>query len=143
MPINPNWNPTFGLTSPDYGTTPVDGTTKTEAFPWAIVIPIVVSLLQTMFKKSPSQEAEDLKKQMAVLGLQTPYQNPYASTIDPVVLKALLAQLNRTSNWGWPAGKGIDTSFIQDALKNIGNINPLGIGTGQTMPTFLERLRQG
>jgi len=130
----------YGSPWGDLGTTPVGGTTKTEAFPW-FLIPIVVSLLQTMFKKSPTQEAEDLKKQMAVLGLQTPYQSPYMSTMDPVVVKALLAQLGRTSNWGWPAGKGIDTSFIQDALKNIGNINPLG--TGQTMPTFLERLRQG
>ena len=122
------------------GTTPADGTTKTEAFPWWL-IPIGISLLQSLFKKSPSQEAEDLKKQMAILGLQVPYQSPYMSTIDPVVLKALLAQLNRTSNWGWPAGKGIDTSFIQDALANVGNINPLG--TGQTTSTFLERLRQG
>lgn len=110
------------------------GTTETEGFPWAIVIPIVVSLLQTMFKKSPSQEAEDLKKQMAILGLQTPYQSPYMSTIDPTVLKALLAQLGRTSNWGWPAGKGIDTSFIQEALANVGNINPQG--TSQTTPLY-------
>lgn len=143
MPINPDWNPTFGLpATPDYGTIPADGTpTTTSGFPWAIVIPIIVSLLQTAFKKSPSQEAEDLKKQMAILGLQAPYQSPYMSTIDPVVLKALLARLGQTSNWGWPAGKGMDTSFIQDALKNIGNINPLG--TGQTTPTILERLRRG
>jgi hypothetical protein len=109
-------------------------------FPWTIVAPLILSLLQTLFKKSPTQEAEDLKKQMAVLGLQTPYQSPYASTVDPVVLKALLAQLNRTSNWGWPAGKGIDTSFIQEALKNVGNINPLG--TGQTTPNILDIIRR-
>lgn len=120
MPINPNWNPTFGLpATPDYGTTPAGGTTETAGFPWWL-IPIGISLLQSLFKKSPSQEAEDLKKQMAILGLQAPYQSPYMSTIDPVVLKALLAQLGRTSNWGWPAGKQTDTSYIQEALGSIG-----------------------
>jgi len=95
------------------------------AFPWAI-LPVVLSLLQAIIKKTPTQEAEDLKKQLAILGLQTPYQSPYMSTMDPVVVKALLAQLGRTSNWGWPAGKQMDTSFIQDALANVKNINPLG-----------------
>jgi len=98
-----------------------DMTAGTTGFPWSLLT-LILPLLQTIFKKSPTQEAEDLKKQMEVLGLQAPYQSPYASTIDPTVLKALLAQLGRTSNWGWPAGKGIDTSFIQDALNNIGTI---------------------
>ena len=106
-----------------------EGTATTAAFPW-VILPIALTLLQTIFKKSATQEAEDLKKQMAILGLQTPYQSPYMSTVDPVVVKALLAQLGRTSNWGWPAGKQMDTSFIQDALANVKNINPLG--TGQT-----------
>lgn len=122
----------------------VAGGAETAAFPWATLLqlsPILVSLLMAMFKKSPTQEAEDLKKQMAILGLQTPYQSPYMSTIDPTVIKALLAQLNRTSNWGWPAGKGIDTSFIQDALAKVGNINPLG--TGQTTPNILSAISRG
>ena len=88
------------------------------AFPWAI-LPVVLSLLQTIFKKTSTQKAEDFKKQMAILGLQTPYQSPYMSTMDPVVVKALLAQLGRTSNWGWPAGKQMDTSFTEDALRSI------------------------
>ena len=117
-----------------------EGTAAAAGFPWAI-LPVVVSLLQTIFKKTPTQEAEDLKKQLAILGLQTPYQSPYMSTMDPVVVKALLAQLGRTSNWGWPAGKQMDTSFIQDALANIRNINPLG--TGQTKPNILDTLRRG
>ena len=96
-----------------------EGTATTAAFPW-VILPIALTLLQTIFKKTATQEAEDLKKQMAVLGLQTPYQSPYMSTVDPVVVKALLAQLGRTSNWGWPAGKQMDTSFIQDALGSIG-----------------------
>ena len=90
-----------------------------SGFPFWL-IPIVLSLLQTAFKKSPTQEAEDLKKQMAVLGLQVPYRSPYMSTMDPAVIKALLARLGQTSNWGWPAGKQMDTSFIDEALKNIG-----------------------
>jgi len=109
-----------------------DSTPETNSFPWWI-IPIAISLLQGAFKKSPTQEAEDLKKQMAVLGLNAPYQSPYMSTIDPAIVKALLAQLGRTSNWGWPAGKGIDTSFIAEALKKIGggNIGTGGIGAGR------------
>jgi hypothetical protein len=116
---------------------PEKGTPGTSGFPWAI-IPVIISLLQTVFKKSPKEEAEDLKSQMGILGLNPPYQSPYASTIDPVVLKALLARLGQTSNWGWPAGKGIDTSFIQEALNNIGTVNPLG--TGQTTPNILSTL---
>ena len=105
-----------------------DMTAGTSGFPWSLLT-LLVPLLQTIFKKTPTQEAEDLKKQMAILGIQTPYQSPYASTVDPVVLKALLAQLNRTSNWGWPAGKGIDTSFIQDALNNIGTTGTGGVNS--------------
>jgi len=98
--------------------TGAEGGAATTALPsW--IIPIAISLLQTLFKKSPEDEAQDLKNQMATLGIKAPYQSPYLSQIDPVVLKALLAQMARTSNWGWPAGKGMDTSFIENALQNI------------------------
>ena len=92
-----------------------------EGFPWAL-LPILVSFLGSLFgkEKDPLEEAMNLKSQMQILGFKQPYQSPYTKTIDPVVAKALLAQLGRTSNWGWPAGMGMDTSFIADALKNIG-----------------------
>jgi hypothetical protein len=86
------------------------------------LIPFILSFLSAMFEKEkdPLEEAMNLKSQMGILGFKPPYQSPYAKGLDPIVLKALLAQMGRTSNWGWPSGMGIDTSFITDALGKIG-----------------------
>ena len=85
-------------------------------------LPIVLSVLGEMFKKekNPIEEALDLQRQMSALGIKPPYQSQFPKQLDPVVARALLAQLKRTSNWGWPAGMGMDTGFIEEALKNIG-----------------------
>jgi len=94
----------------------------TSALPWSILIPILMSFLGSMFEKEkdPLEEAMNLKSQMGILGFKPPYQSPYAKGLDPVVLQALMAQLGRTANWGWPGGMGMDTSFIEEALGKIG-----------------------
>ena len=91
-------------------------------------LPIILSVLGELFKKSPEEEARDLQKQLEALGLKAPYQSPYLQKLDPVIAQALLAQLKRTSNWGWPAGMGMDTGFIEEALKNI--LTPQKLITG-------------
>ena len=94
----------------------------TSALPWSILIPILMSFLGSIFEKEkdPLEEAMNLKSQMGILGFKPPYQSPYAKGLDPVVLQALMAQLGRTANWGWPGGMGMDTSFIEEALGKIG-----------------------
>ena len=144
MSINPFWS--FGGSVPGIsgastgaaGAATAGGAgaaAATAGIPWAIIIPIALSILGSILEeeKDPLEEAMNLKKQMGILGFQQPYQSPYLKTLDPTVAKALLAQLGRTSNWGWPAGMGMDTSFIEEALRNIGTAGlPGSIRQGQS-----------
>jgi len=76
----------------------------------------------------------DYRAEMAgKLGVNPPYQSPYLGEVDPVIAKALMANLGRTSNWGWPEGQGINTDFITQALSNMGNIP--SISTGPPKPS--------
>lgn len=129
--INPLfWGSSAGAGAAEAGAAGVGATAA--GFPvW--LIPIIISLLGTMFEKDPLEEAQELKSQMGILGFKQPYQSPYAEKLDPVMLQALLAQMGRTSNWGWPAGKGMDTSFIMDALEQL-RAGKFGSSTAATLP---------
>jgi len=125
MPINPSWN--FSPTVPGLSSAAGAGTAGLgkAGFSFSSILPylpIILSVFGELFtkEKNPIEEALDLQRQMSALGIKPPYQSQYPKQLDPVVARALLAQLNRTSNWGWPAGMGMDTSFIEEALKNIG-----------------------
>lgn len=98
--------------------------------PWAIIIPIAMSLIGEIFgkKDDPLSDAMDMKKQMAMLGMNPPYQSPYTASADKTMYQMLLNQMKRSANWGWPEGMGIDTSFITDALEqNFPGVTPEGI----------------
>ena len=117
MSINPAWSL---LKSAGDIVRPGEMPPKKGSIPtWLILMGI--SLLPELFKerKDPYEEALKLKTYMKMLGIEQPYQSRFAKIIDPVVAQALLAQLGRTSNWGWPSGMGIDTSFIQKALSGL------------------------
>jgi len=125
--INPFWSfsPTIPGISGDYTGAAGAGTAGLgkAGFSFSSILPylpIILSVFGELFRKSPEEEARDLQKQLEALGLKAPYQSPYPQKLDPVIAQALLAQLKRTSNWGWPAGMGMDTGFIEEALKNIG-----------------------
>jgi hypothetical protein len=125
MSINPFWSfggSVPGVSGASTGAAGAGATAATAGLPWAIIIPIALSILGSIFEeeKDPLEEAVNLKKQMGILGFKPPYQSPYAKGLDPVVLQALMAQLGRTANWGWPGGMGMDTSFIEEALGKIG-----------------------
>lgn len=131
MAINPFWSfspTTPGISGASTGATAAGAGATAAEFPtW--LIPILVSFLSSMFEKEkdPLEEAMNLKGQMGILGLQAPYQSSYAKGLDPIVAQALLSRLGQTSNWGWPAGKGMDTSFITDALQQLASG---GFGSG-------------
>lgn len=94
--------------------------------PWSVIVPILLSIFGGMFEKEedPLEDALELQRQMKTLGIQQPYQNPYLPQMSEAAMKAVLGQLGRTQNWGWPAGKGLDTSWIQDMLGSL----PTGTG---------------
>ncbi|HEC60734.1 MAG TPA: hypothetical protein ENI27_00590 [bacterium] len=102
----------------------------TQGIPWAIIIPIAMSLIGEIAgkKDDPLSDALDLQKQMSMFGMKPPYQSPYTGSADKTVFQMLLNQMKRSANFGWPEGMGIDTSFITDALEqNFPGRTPEGI----------------
>ena len=91
-------------------------------FPWAL-LPIAISLLGSIFGESEedkkSKELEEMAALMKQMGINPPYQSPYLKKMDPIVAQALASQMKRTSNWGWPEGKGMDTSFLDQFLQSM------------------------
>jgi hypothetical protein len=51
--------------------------------------------------------------------------------LDRVTAQAVLNNMKRTSNLGYPGGQGMDTSFIDEFLKGMGSLPPINwAGTG-------------
>ena len=104
--------------------------------PWSWLIPILVALIPSLFGGEEDEEREAMKRAAEAkriaegMGLTPPYQSPYLPGIDKTVMQALLNNLQRTSNWGWPAGKQMDTSFIEQALSSLPSLPQLGTGAG-------------
>lgn len=133
--------PIFGALS---GATTAAGATAGAAaggFPWSIIIPIVVSLLGGMFSGEEDEYGETMQRGREAqnifgrMGMKPPYQSPYLPGIDKTVMQALLNNLQRTSNWGWPAGKQMDTSFIEQMLSSMGTG-----GAGGMLPGARRRI---
>lgn len=101
--------------------------------PWNVIIPIAISLLSEMFEKEddPLGDALTLKQQMDALGMkepQEPFRNPYLPQMSEAAFKAVLQQMQRTENWGWPEGQGQDMSWLQDMLANVQPASSFGSG---------------
>lgn len=100
--------------------------------PWSIALPVILSVLGStgIFgggdeDEQALEDAMRLRQQMSILGIPKPYQSPYLPQVDKTVFQALINQMNRTANWGWPAGMQVDTSWLQNLIPNIA-----GGGTG-------------
>lgn len=112
-------------------------------FPWSIIIPIVISLMGGMFSDEEDEYGESMRRGREAqnifgrMGMKPPYQSPYLPGMDKTVMQALLNNLQRTSNWGWPAGKQMDTSFIEQALKSM---SAGGIGGTGRVPGTRRRI---
>lgn len=94
--------------------------------PWSVVVPILLSVFGGLFEKEedPLDEAMRMQQQMKTLGMKPPYQSPYLPQMNEAAMRAVLSQLGRTTNWGWPAGQQLDTSWIENMLANL----PTGTG---------------
>jgi len=98
--------------------------------PWKIMLPMLLSFFSSGFLgggNDPEVQAildklEMDKKMQSFrqMGLNPPYQSPNLAGLDEVTLQAILNQMNRSKNWGWPGGKQLDMSFIGDLLGNLG-----------------------
>ena len=95
--------------------------------PWGILLPIALSFFTSLFGENEEdkkrEDALEMQKLLQQMGLNQPYQSPYLPGMDKVSVKAILNQLGRSGNWGWPEGKGMDMSFIQDLLGDIPNLS--------------------
>lgn len=94
------------------------GAAGLAGIPWTILVPALLSIFGGLFEKEedPLSDALDLQQQMRTLNINPPYQSPYLPQLNEAAFKAVMAQLGRTANFGWPEGQGIDLSFIQDIL---------------------------
>ena len=103
------------------------------AIPWQIIIPALISVLGEVLEKEPDplEEALTLKQQMRTLGIKPPYQNPYLPQMSEAAFRAVMSQLGRTANWGWPEGQGIDLSWIESILASA----PSGTGSRRRLLT--------
>jgi hypothetical protein len=126
--INPYWNLGSslnipGLTTGGAGAGATSGGISAQGFPWLLAIPILSSLIQALTSKSKEQQQQEnvtnTLRMLQQLGIKQPYQSKYTQKLDPIIAMALANQLKRTSNWGWPQGMGIDTSFLDKFLQSI------------------------
>ena len=112
--------------------------------PWKIILPIALSFFSSQFGGGEDPEVQaildrlEMQKNMQMfqqMGMRPPYQSPHIAGLDKVSIQAILNQLGRSGNWGWPEGKGMDMSFIEDLLGNIGS-------GGITTPTGRNLIRR-
>ena len=104
--------------------------------PWSIIVPILLSIFGGLFEKSPEKRAQEMQGTLGTLGLEPPFQNPYLPQMSEAAFKAALSQMGRTQNWGWPAGKQMDTSWIQDMIGQIQPAVPPPVTGGTWNPTM-------
>lgn len=85
------------------------------ALPWNVIIPMAFMLFKSMgiFGGEDKREEEDIRKseweRMLRKLTPTQYVDPnFAKTL----MQALMNRMGRSANWGWPAGKGLDLSFL-------------------------------
>jgi hypothetical protein len=96
------------------------------ANPLLMLLPALFSLLQNSGLFGGNDEDEKLNELLAMMKpTQRMYQSPNLSKVDPVVMQALMNQMRRSANWGWPEGMGMDTGFIPQNLSGLsGTIRP-------------------
>lgn len=92
--------------------------------PWNIMLPIVISFFTSLLSGEEDEltKALEMQQNLGTLGLEPPYRSPFLAGLDRTTLQAILNQMGRSANWGWPAGKRMDLSFIEDFLADIPNL---------------------
>lgn len=92
-------------------------------------LPLIIALLGSIFGGEEDEELEMyermqmMKKMMGTMGMKPPYQSPNLPQLDATVMQALMNNMSRYANFGFPEGMQMDTGF----LSNFGGI-PAGSG---------------
>lgn len=95
-------------------------------------LPLIIALLGSIFGGEEDEELEMykrmqmMKKMMGTMGMKPPYQSPNLPQLDSTVMQALMNNLGRYANFGFPEGMQMDTGFLSK-LSNFGGI-PAGSG---------------
>jgi len=137
-----------------------------DKFPWSVILPIAISLFGNLFGGDDEEEqrrSEDKRYEQwmamikQILGKQSQSQvNPLLlGGANTATLQAVLNNMNRTTNWGWPEGMRIgdplssaggmgSNNLLQNLLKNLqGSGIPTGLpgpGTGNiSLPGTIRR----
>lgn len=114
--------------------------------PWSVIIPIGISALSSFFSESEGDKRDremfELQQALRQFGLG-PYswQSQRARQMDPIVAQTLIKHLARTANWGWPAGKAMDLSFLENLnISPVSRVPAVGGGIKRTItPRMLAR----
>lgn len=70
--------------------------------PYTLPLTILLSLLPALFG---NRGRADMKRAIAYLKPKQPmYMSPNLPMMDQTTMNAILNQLGRTQNWGWPGG---------------------------------------
>ena len=95
-------------------------------------LPIIIAVLGSLFGGEEDEEEEMykrmqmMKKMMGTMGLKPPYQSQNLAQLDPAVMQAIMNNMGRYANFGFPEGMKMDTGF----LSKFGGIPS---GSGATM----------
>lgn len=105
-------------------------TAKTGFNPLSILVPLGFQLLGGLFGGDDEEEQRMMEQQRFdrmyallknLIGGQA-QTRALTDAANPAVLQALLNNMNRYSNWGWPEGMQVDNSMLSNLLKNFPNI---------------------
>lgn len=125
--------------------------------PWNIILPIAISLIQSLVsgkKDTPQYKGEEMKAALDAMGLQPQepaYRSPYTGGVDDTLFQALLNNAKRSGNWGYPEGQQNDYGFINEILARYEGVQgampgapvtpaPFAPGgSGQITPGMLRR----
>lgn len=88
----------------------------------ASILPLLIAILGPMIFKGLSGGSTDSsgRQTRTVTTPASGYQSPLVGLLDPLMTQMLGQNMKRGANWGWPAGQGIDTSWIDQMLTLLG-----------------------
>lgn len=73
------------------------------ASPWTLPLTLVLSLLPALFGRRGQGDMTSLIRYLRPK--QPMYMSPNLPQVDEAALNAVMNQMGRTQNWGWPGGK--------------------------------------